>query len=75
MCRAGGIRIYHGEIGDEILPIQHYHDGREDQYELFSGLVIFRLLVPSLQPGVVGPYPIRGAWFPNCLPLKGTDRI
>jgi hypothetical protein len=33
------------------------------------------LEVPPLQPRVVGPYPIRGAWFPSHLPLEGTSHI
>jgi hypothetical protein len=30
---------------------------------------------PALQPEVVGPYPVRGVWFPSRLPLDGTDCI
>jgi hypothetical protein len=33
------------------------------------------MLVPPLQPRVVGPYPLRGVWFPSHLPLEGTDGI
>jgi hypothetical protein len=42
---------------------------------LLLGLVLFRLVVPPLQPRVVGPYPVRGVWFPNRLPLEGTAHI
>jgi hypothetical protein len=37
-----------------------------------SGLVLFRLLILTLQPGAVGPYPVWGAWFPSRLPLEET---
>jgi hypothetical protein len=39
------------------------------------GLVLFRWVAHPLQPRVVGPYLVWGVWFPNCLPLEGTDRI
>jgi hypothetical protein len=39
------------------------------------GLVLFRLATPPHQPRVVGPYPVRGAWFPNRMPLEGTSSI
>jgi hypothetical protein len=34
-------------------------------HELLPGLVLFRLVAPPLQPGVVGPYPIRGVLYPG----------
>jgi hypothetical protein len=34
---------------------------------LLSGLVLFSLVAPPLQPGVVGLYPVRGVWFSNHL--------
>jgi hypothetical protein len=42
---------------------------------LHLSLVPYRLVAPPLQPGVVGPYSVWGAWFPNCVPLEGTGRI
>jgi hypothetical protein len=42
---------------------------------LLPGLVLFRLVAPPLQLGVMGPYPIRGVWFPSHLLLEGTGRI
>jgi hypothetical protein len=36
---------YNGQTGNEILPVRDYRDGREDQYESFPGLVLFRLMV------------------------------
>jgi hypothetical protein len=43
---SGGIMFVHG-----------YQDGRDDWYGLGPSLVPFRLVVPPLQLGVVGPYP------------------
>jgi hypothetical protein len=34
------------------------------------GFNYFKLVVPHLKPGVVGPYSVRGTWFPNRLPLE-----
>jgi hypothetical protein len=42
---------------------------------LRPGLVLFMLVTPPLQAGVVGPYPVRGAWFSSHVPLEGTGRI
>jgi hypothetical protein len=42
---------------------------------LRPGLVIFGLVAPPLQLGVVGPYLIHGAWFPSQVPLEGTSHI
>jgi hypothetical protein len=41
---------------------------------LLLGLVLFRLVVPPFQPGVVGPYPVQSVWFPSHLPFaaRGT---
>jgi hypothetical protein len=75
VCRAGRMRIYSGQIGGEIPPISRYRDGREDWYELILGLFLFRLVAPPLQPGVVGLYLVRGAWFPSHLSLEGIGRI
>jgi hypothetical protein len=38
-------------------------------------LVLFRLVVPPVQPGVVESYLVRGARFPSHLLLMGTDCI
>jgi hypothetical protein len=70
-----GIRIYIRQTGDEILPGRGYCNGREDYYRLFLGLVLFTLVAPPLQLGVVRPYLVWGAWFPSRLPLEGTSRI
>jgi hypothetical protein len=45
--------------------------GKRDWCRLLLDSVLFRLVVPLLQLGVVGPYPVRGVWFPNRLPLEG----
>jgi hypothetical protein len=42
---------------------------------LLPGLVLFKLVVLPLQPGVVRPYPVRGVWFPSRLLLMGTSHI
>jgi hypothetical protein len=42
---------------------------------LLLGLVLFRLVAPPLQLGVVGIYLVWGVWFPSHLPLDETDRI
>jgi hypothetical protein len=41
---------------------------------LLSGLILFKSVVPPLQSGVVGSYPVWGVWFPNCLLLVGIGR-
>jgi hypothetical protein len=42
---------------------------------LLPGLVLFRLVVPSLQSGVVEPYPVCDVWFSSRLPLEGIGHI
>jgi hypothetical protein len=61
--------------GGKILPAHIYHNEKKQRRGLLSGLVLFRLVAPPLQPGLVGPYPIRGVWFYSRLLLEGTDRI
>jgi hypothetical protein len=39
---------------------------------LLPCLVLFRLVVHPLQPGVVGPYPVWGTLFPSRLLLEET---
>jgi hypothetical protein len=46
--------------GGKILPIHDYRDGGMYRRKLLLGLVLLRLVVPPLQSGVVGSYPIRG---------------
>jgi hypothetical protein len=58
--------------GGEILPAHGYRDGGSDWCGLLSGRVLFRLVVPPLQPGVVGPYLVRGMWFASRLSLERT---
>jgi hypothetical protein len=43
-----------------------------DRCGLLLGLVLFRLVVPPLQSGVVGLYPIRCTCFPSHVSLEGT---
>jgi hypothetical protein len=65
-------RSYSRQEGGEILLVCGYHDGREVRYGSGPGLVMFRLVVYPLQPGVLGLYLIWGAWFPSRLPLEKT---
>jgi hypothetical protein len=48
---------------------------RCDGHGSFPGLVLFRLVAPPLQPGVVGTSPGTGVCFPSHLPLEKTDHI
>jgi hypothetical protein len=48
-------RIYCGQTGGQILSVRAYLDEREDWYESFLDLVLFRMVAPPLQLGVVGP--------------------
>jgi hypothetical protein len=68
-------RVYSGQTCGKILPIRGHCDGRDDRYGSFLSLVLFRLTVPPLQSGVLGPYLVWCAWFLNRLPLEGTGRI
>jgi hypothetical protein len=61
--------------GCEIVPAHVYHNEGRRRCGLHPGLVLFKLLAPPLQPRVVGPYPVRGVWFPIRLLLEGTGRI
>jgi hypothetical protein len=65
-------RSYSGLTGGEIMSILSHRDGRKDRCELGLSLVLFRLAVPPLQPGAVGPYLVRGAWLPSRLLLEGV---
>jgi hypothetical protein len=58
--------------GGEILPTHSYRDKGWYWCRLLPGLVLFRLVVHPLQPGVVGPYLIQSIWFPSHLPPEGT---
>jgi hypothetical protein len=50
---------YSAQMGGEILFVHSYRDGREDRYGSGMGLVLFRLVIPPLQLGGVGPYLAR----------------
>jgi hypothetical protein len=63
---ARGMR-WSGLTSCEILAARDYRDRGMYWCGLLSGFVLFRLVVSPLHPGVVGPYPVRGAWFPNHL--------
>jgi hypothetical protein len=61
-----------GQTGDKIQPTHGYRDRGKDRCGLLSGLDPFRLVIPPLQPGVVGPYLVWGTLFPSRAPLEGT---
>jgi hypothetical protein len=66
-------RVRNERTGGKILSI---HDrGGKALYGLFLSLILFSLTAPSLQSGVVEPYPLHATWFPSRLPLVETDRI
>jgi hypothetical protein len=65
-------RSYSGLTGGKILLACGHQNGRKDWCRLLLGLVLFRLVVPLLQLGVVGLYPVQDIWFPNHLPLEGV---
>jgi hypothetical protein len=48
---------------------------RSDGHGSFSGLVLFRLVAPPLQPGVVGLFPSMGCMVPQLFTTGGNDRI
>jgi hypothetical protein len=63
-------------IGGEILPAHEYRNwGGCVDVVLLSGLVLSKLVDPPIQTGVVGPYPVRGVWFPSRLLLVRNSRI
>jgi hypothetical protein len=53
-------------------PACGHHDGIKGLVQIAPGFSSFKLVVLSLQLGEVGPYLVRGTWFPNCLPREGT---
>jgi hypothetical protein len=67
-CPGWGERC-NGLIGGKILSACGYHNEGKRWCRLLSGLVLFRLVAPPLQSGVVGPYLVLGVWFTSCLPL------
>jgi hypothetical protein len=69
----GGGKRWSGLTGGEILPAHDYQDGGMCWRGLLQSLALFSLVVPPLQVGVVGPYSVRGVWFPNRLPLEELD--
>jgi hypothetical protein len=72
---SGRARRQNGQIGGEILYAHVYCNEGKQRRGLLPGLVLFRLVAPPLQVGVVGPYPVWGVWFPSRLLLEGTEHI
>jgi hypothetical protein len=71
----GGGERQNGLTSGEILSAHDYRNGGRCWHVLLLGLVLFRLVAPPLQSGVVDSYPVRGAWFSKHLLLEGTSRI
>jgi hypothetical protein len=46
--------------GDKILPTRDYRNEKKQWCGLLSDLVLFRLVAPPLQAGVVGLYLVQG---------------
>jgi hypothetical protein len=63
------------QIGGEIKPAHVYYNEKNVTVWIIPSLVLFRLVAPPLQPGVVEPYMVWGVWFPNYLLLERTHRI
>jgi hypothetical protein len=57
------------------MPVHSYRYRGNEWCRLLPGLDFFRLVAPPLLLGVVGPFLVRGARFPNHLPLEKTGRI
>jgi hypothetical protein len=55
------MRSYNRLASGEILLARGHRDRRRDWYRLGPGLVLFRLVVPPIQPGAVGLYLVQGA--------------
>jgi hypothetical protein len=54
----GGRQV--GQTGGKIPPAHVYRNKEEGWRGLLPGLVLFRLVTPPLQLGVVGSYPTQG---------------
>jgi hypothetical protein len=67
-------RRYHGQARRETLLVRGHRDGRKDRYGLGLGLVLFRLVVHSLQRGAVGSYLVWGERFSSHLLLEGIGQ-
>jgi hypothetical protein len=63
------------QIGGEILSAHIYRNEEKRWCRLLPDLVLFRLVAPTLQPGVVGPCPVWVVWLPSHLLLDRTGCI
>jgi hypothetical protein len=63
------------QTGGKILSAHIYHDEEERWCGSFLGSVLFRLVTPPLQPGVVGLYSVQGVWFPSYFLLEEAIHI
>jgi hypothetical protein len=63
------------QTGGEIMHAHVYCNEEERWHGLLLSSVLFRLLAPPLQSGVVEPYLIQGVLFSSYLLLEGTGHI
>jgi hypothetical protein len=63
------------QIGGKILPARIYRNEEERWRRLLLDSVLFRLVAPPLQPGVVEPYLVWIVWFPSHLLLERTGHV
>jgi hypothetical protein len=61
-----------GLRGGKILPAYVYHNRGMHWRELVLGLVLFKLVAPPFQSGMVESYPVHDVWFPSHLLLVET---
>jgi membrane-associated phospholipid phosphatase len=62
------------QVAKSCLPTTITNEGKRWR-GLLPGFVLFRLVAPPPQSGVVGPYLAQGVWFPSHLLLEGTGHI
>jgi hypothetical protein len=63
------------QTAGKILSVHVYRNDEERWCRLLPCSILFRLVTPLLQPGVVGAYLVRGVWLPSHLLLEGVGRI
>jgi hypothetical protein len=61
--------------GGKILPIHDHYSGIKGFVQVALGFSSFKLVVPSLQLGEVGPYLEGGTWFPSHLLLEANYAV
>jgi hypothetical protein len=59
------------QVAKSCLPMTYRNKGKR-WCGLLPSLVLFKLVGPPLQSGVVGSYLVQGVWFSSHLLLEGT---